>query len=195
MTRTHPAFRGVGMQTMGWSTAKRAGSSGSQGGSFRHGWRSAAWRCIRRKTKIVYCKDGKRKGTYPNIQLDFLGYGFRPGWFDAPETTRCFWGFNPGQRLGAEGMRAAMRELNLRHRTDLPMEESHGRSISLRGWIEYYGRLRARLCTHCSDMSIRCFGLGDAKFRRFKAHKIRASRFLQKLSQEKRVCSYTGGLV
>lgn len=30
------------------------------------------------KTKIVYCKDGKRQGTYPNQQFDFLGYTFRP---------------------------------------------------------------------------------------------------------------------
>jgi RNA-directed DNA polymerase len=25
------------------------------------------------KTKIVYCKDKKRKGTYPNVKFDFLG--------------------------------------------------------------------------------------------------------------------------
>src|SRR6266852_1136577 len=30
------------------------------------------------KTKIVYCKDGKRQGTYPNVKFDFLGYCFRP---------------------------------------------------------------------------------------------------------------------
>src|SRR6202051_4336622 len=30
------------------------------------------------KTKIVYCKDGKRKGRYPNVTFDFLGYQFRP---------------------------------------------------------------------------------------------------------------------
>ena len=30
------------------------------------------------KTKIVYCKDGKRKGQYPNVKFDFLGYCFRP---------------------------------------------------------------------------------------------------------------------
>jgi RNA-directed DNA polymerase len=30
------------------------------------------------KTKIIYCKDGKRRGTYPNTKFDFLGYGFRP---------------------------------------------------------------------------------------------------------------------
>jgi group II intron reverse transcriptase/maturase len=30
------------------------------------------------KTKIVYCKDGKRKDSYPNVTFDFLGYQFRP---------------------------------------------------------------------------------------------------------------------
>jgi RNA-directed DNA polymerase len=30
------------------------------------------------KTKIVYCKDSNRGGTYPNVQLDFLGYTFKP---------------------------------------------------------------------------------------------------------------------
>ncbi len=30
------------------------------------------------KTKIVYCKDGSRKGRYPSTKFDFLGYTFRP---------------------------------------------------------------------------------------------------------------------
>ncbi len=30
------------------------------------------------KTKIGYCKDSKRRGTYPNVSFDFLGYCFRP---------------------------------------------------------------------------------------------------------------------
>jgi hypothetical protein len=30
------------------------------------------------KTKIVYCKDDDRWGTYENIKLDFLGYSFQP---------------------------------------------------------------------------------------------------------------------
>lgn len=29
------------------------------------------------KTKIVYCKDGDRKGDYPITSFDFLGYTFR----------------------------------------------------------------------------------------------------------------------
>ena len=30
------------------------------------------------KTKIVYCKDGLRKGKHTNEKFDFLGYEFRP---------------------------------------------------------------------------------------------------------------------
>jgi RNA-directed DNA polymerase len=30
------------------------------------------------KTKIVYCKDANRKGSYSNEKFDFLGYTFRP---------------------------------------------------------------------------------------------------------------------
>ena len=30
------------------------------------------------KTKIVYCKDGRRRGSYPSTQFEFLGYCFRP---------------------------------------------------------------------------------------------------------------------
>ena len=30
------------------------------------------------KTKVVYCKDSRRKGEYPQIEFDFLGYCFRP---------------------------------------------------------------------------------------------------------------------
>jgi hypothetical protein len=26
------------------------------------------------KTRIVYCKDGRRKGSYPNGKIDFLGF-------------------------------------------------------------------------------------------------------------------------
>ena len=30
------------------------------------------------KTRIVYCKDANRRGSYPDQRFDFLGYTFRP---------------------------------------------------------------------------------------------------------------------
>ena len=47
------------------------------------------------KTKIVYCKDGKRKGKYPNVKFDFLGYCFRPRLVRISGITRCSAEFNP----------------------------------------------------------------------------------------------------
>src|SRR5262249_13718284 len=46
------------------------------------------------KTKIVYCKDGKRKATYPNVKFDFLGYCFRPRWVKRRRDNTMFCGFN-----------------------------------------------------------------------------------------------------
>src|SRR5262249_13747549 len=47
------------------------------------------------KTKIVDCKDGKRKATYPNVKFDFLGYCFRPRWVKRMRDNTMFCGFNP----------------------------------------------------------------------------------------------------
>ena len=47
------------------------------------------------KTKIVYCKDGKRKGKYPNVKFDFLGYCFRPRLVRRFRDNSLFCGFNP----------------------------------------------------------------------------------------------------
>ena len=139
------------------------------------------------KTKIAYCKDGKRKGTYPNIQFDFLGYCFRPRLVRRSRDNTLFWGFNPAVSASAlKAMRAAIRELNLRHRTELPMNEI-ARQINplLRGWIEYYGRYApSALYPVLRYINQMLLAWTMRKFKRFRAHKIRASRFLQKLARE-----------
>src|ERR1035438_5751313 len=47
------------------------------------------------KTKIVYCKDRKRKSKYPNVKFDFLGYCFRPRLVRRFRDHALFCGFNP----------------------------------------------------------------------------------------------------
>src|ERR1700730_7203298 len=42
------------------------------------------------RTKIVYCKDGRRKEKYPNVKFDFLGYGFRPRWVKNSRSNELF---------------------------------------------------------------------------------------------------------
>ena len=100
------------------------------------------------KTKIVYCKDGKRRGMYPNIQFEFLGYSFRPRLVRRSRDNTLFWGFNPAVSASAlKSMRSAMRELNLRYRTDLPMESSvknEAQAIFLAGPVSMKARMKIR---------------------------------------------------
>jgi RNA-directed DNA polymerase len=139
------------------------------------------------KTKIVYCKDEQRKGTYPNVQFDFLGYCFRPRLVRRSRDHALFWGFNPAVSASAlKAMRATIRELDLRRRTHVSMGEI-ARQINplLRGWIEYYGRYaRSALYPLLRYVNLTLLGWAMRKFKRFKARKVRASQSLQRLARE-----------
>jgi len=139
------------------------------------------------KTKIVYCRDGKRKGTYPNVKFDFLGYCFRPRWIKNSRDNSMFCGFNPAVSPSAlKTMRSTIRDLNIRRQTQLSLADI-ARTLNplVRGWIEYYGRYApsalSPILRYVNQTLVRW---AMRKFKRFKAHKIRASRFLQKLVRE-----------
>ena len=140
------------------------------------------------KTKIVYCRDGKRKGTYPNVKFDFLGYCFRPRWVKKSRDNSMFCGFNPAVSPSAlKTMRSTIRDLNIRRQTQLSLADI-ARTLNplVRGWIEYYGRYApSALSPMLRYVNQTLMRWAMRKFKRFKAHKIRASRFLQKLVREK----------
>jgi len=141
------------------------------------------------KTKIVYCKDKKRKGRYPNVKFDFLGYCFRPRLVRRFRDNSLFCGFNPAVSSSAmKAMRSTIRELKLRHQTQLSLQ-AIARQLNplLRGWIEYYGRYAPSalypLLRHVNQTLV---AWAMRKFKRFKDHKVRASQFLQGLAAERR---------
>ena len=140
------------------------------------------------KTKIVYCKDGKRKGKYPNVKFDFLGYCFRPRLVKRFGDNTLFCGFNPAVSPSAmKAMRSAVRELNIRHQTQLSLAEIARRlNPLLRGWIEYYGRYApSALYPLLRSVNQTLVAWVMRKFKRFKGHKIQASQFLQRLALER----------
>jgi len=139
------------------------------------------------KTKIVYCKDGKRKGQYPNVKFDFLGYCFRPRLVKKSRDNTLFCGFNPAVSPSAlKSMRTKIRELNIRRRTELSLAEiAHSLNPLLRGWINYYGRYApSALAPLLRYVNQTLLAWTMRKFKRFTAHKIRASQFLQKMSRQ-----------
>jgi RNA-directed DNA polymerase len=139
------------------------------------------------KTKIVYCKDGNRKGTYPNVKFDFLGYGFRPRLVKRVRDNTLFCGFNPAVSVSAlKAMRATIRELNIRRQTQLSLADIAQRlNPLLRGWIEYYGRYApSALYPLLRYVNQTLLAWAMRKFKRFADHKVRASEFLQKLARD-----------
>ena len=55
------------------------------------------------KSKIAYCKDSNRRGEYPNVSFDFLGYCFRPRRAENSRTTQVFCNFLPAVSPSALG--------------------------------------------------------------------------------------------
>src|SRR6202040_3916080 len=66
------------------------------------------------KTLIVYCKDNRRRRTYPNVKFDFLGYQFRPRRVATSQRTEFFCGYTPAVSPTAlKSMRATIRSLRI----------------------------------------------------------------------------------
>lgn len=142
------------------------------------------------KTKIVYCKDGQRKGQYPNTQFDFLGYTFRSRLVKNRKRNSMFVNFTPAVSNSAlKSMRQATRKLNYRNRTNLSLADiARLHNPILRGWLEYYGRFYpSALYPVLRHFNRTLVAWAMKKFRRLKGHKIRASRFLQGLAAK---CPY-----
>ncbi len=92
------------------------------------------------KTRIVYCKDSNRIGSYEHEQFTFLGYTFRPrrskgrrGWFV---------GFLPAvSNDAAKGARTEIKRWRLHLRSDLSLKDlADWVNPVVRGWVAYYGR-------------------------------------------------------
>ena len=94
------------------------------------------------KTKIVYCKDGKRRGQYPNVTFDFLGYQFRPRTVRNSRSDELFCSFTPAVSPSAlAAIRTKVRDLNIRKLTVRTLDDiSSALNPLLRGWIQYYGK-------------------------------------------------------
>jgi RNA-directed DNA polymerase len=136
------------------------------------------------KTKIVYCRDGKRKGGYPNVMFDFLGYQFRPRMVRSSRNNELFCSFTPAVSPSAlKAMRSTVRDLDIRQRTQRSLDDI-ARMLNplLRGWIGFYGRYnRAALETMLRHVNLTLVAWAMRKFKRFQGRKVRAARFLEKL--------------
>jgi RNA-directed DNA polymerase len=138
------------------------------------------------KTKIVYCKDNRRRGDYPNVTFDFLGYQFRPRRVANSQRTEFFCGYTPAVSPGAlKSIRATIRSLNIPRQTPGTLTEiAEQINPLLRGWIGYYGRFSpSALATLADYVNQKLKAWIMRKYKRFRLHKTRANLFLRKLAR------------
>jgi RNA-directed DNA polymerase len=95
------------------------------------------------KTRIVYCKDWKRRRPWDGpVSFDFLGYTFRPR--DTMGKNGRFTGFDLAvSRKAVKRMNATVTGWHLRRHTNLTWEQlTDWIGPVIRGWMAYYGRFR-----------------------------------------------------
>jgi len=93
------------------------------------------------KTRIVYCKDGRRRGLYEHTSFTFLGYGFRSRKVRT-KTGKYFFSFNPAiSDEDAKRIRQQIRSWRLHLRSGSTLEDlARQVNVVVRGWVNYYGR-------------------------------------------------------
>ena len=92
------------------------------------------------KTRIVYCKDGKRQLDYEHTAFTFLGFTFRARGARGARGER-FTSFLPAISKHALGiLSAAVRRWRLHRWTGLSLTDVAQRiNLIVRGWMQYYG--------------------------------------------------------
>ena len=94
------------------------------------------------KTRIVYCKDRKRRLDYESTSFTFLGYTFRPRKAPTRDGKSMFTAFLPAistDALKAKSQTVRRWRLHLRTTRNLA-ELAEWMNPIIRGWMEYYGQ-------------------------------------------------------
>ena len=125
------------------------------------------------KTRIVYCKDGKRRGEHEHTSFTFLGYAFRPREARG-KNGGSFTTFLPAvspDALKARGVR--LRAMRIHWRTDLSLDNlADWLNPIIAGWMHYYGRFyRSRLYPLLLRVSFYLRRWAARKYKRLRTYK------------------------
>jgi len=139
------------------------------------------------KSGIIYCKDGQRKEKHPNKSFDFLGYTFHARLCKNTKRNSLFVNFTPAvSKRALKAMRTKTREINLRNRTDLSLNQiAKWYNPVLQGWLNYYGCYsRSALYPVWRHFNKTLVAWAMRKYKHYNHHKTRAAKFLEKISEE-----------
>ncbi len=125
------------------------------------------------KTRIVYCKDGTRKGQHAYTTFTFLGYAFRAR-EARNKSGQSFTSFLPAISPEALNARSArLRLLRIHSRTNLTLDDlAAWLNPIVAGWMHYYGHFyRSAMYPLLQRVSTYLRRWAGKKYRRLRAYK------------------------
>jgi RNA-directed DNA polymerase len=126
-----------------------------------------------KKTRIVYCKDGKRRGKHEHTSFTFLGYTFRQHSAKDKMGNR-FSSFLPAMSNDAKKAKGTqLRRMSIHRRTNLTLDDlARWLNPIVRGWMQYYGRFsRSEMYPLLRRVSTYLMRWAWKKYRRLRTHK------------------------
>jgi RNA-directed DNA polymerase len=136
------------------------------------------------KTKIVYCKDSNRSGSYPIQSFDFLGYTFRPR-SSRDREGKFFVSFSPAvSRKSLKVIRLKIKEHPMVKGCFSQGITELARAINpmIQGWINYYGAFRKSEMFSVYDyINEKIMKWAMRKFKQLQRRKKRAGQWLRTL--------------
>ena len=138
------------------------------------------------KTKVVYCKDGNRKGQCPTTSFDFLGYTFKPRVSWNKKQNCLFISFSPAVSQSAlKSMRAKTRKLGVRNRTDLELIDiARWFNPILQGWLNYYGKFRlSAMQGICRHFNMTLVAWAMKKYKHLRGRKTKAVKLFDRIAE------------
>jgi RNA-directed DNA polymerase len=141
------------------------------------------------KTRIIYCKDGRRRSKYSNTEFHFLGYRFGPTDVRNRNTNEVFTGFNPKvSKAALNAMRQEIRELKLRKRTQVELTDiAMEINPILQGWANFYGAYTPSAIEpiwHYVNATLAAWV--RRKYKRYAGRKIQADRLIKSIAVKRR---------
>jgi RNA-directed DNA polymerase len=137
------------------------------------------------KTRIVYCKDADRTGSYEHEKFTFLGYEFRPR-LAKNKHGKHFVSFLPA--VSTDAMKAMGREIRSWHiarRSDKSLDDlARMFNNIVQGWINYYGRFyKSRLLHFLRRLNRHLMRWACRKYKRLKRRERRAMAWLAEIAR------------
>ena len=134
------------------------------------------------KTRLVYCRDGRRREDHPHTRFDFLGFSFRARTVQ-DRAGKLFTGFGPAvSQKALKRMTQAIRSLSLNRNTSSTLPElAHRLNPMVRGWVNYYGAFYPEpLKRFLIRIDLRLGRWARNKYKRLRGHKRQSWAWLKR---------------